>query len=562
MSASTAAVPAAESAPASDVGAPPVFSVEGLWKVFGPRADRVPADPELASLDAAELRARTGCTAAVRDVSFDVRKGEVFVVMGLSGSGKSTLVRCLTRLIEPTAGRIAIDGEDVRAMDRTRLRELRRHRAAMVFQHFGLLPHRTVLDNVAYGLEIQGMGRAARREKAAEVVEKVGLAGMEQRRPAQLSGGQRQRVGLARALAVDPEVLLFDEPFSALDPLIRRDMQDEVVRLHREEGRTMVFITHDLQEALKLGDRIALMRDGRVVQLGTPEEIVGAPADDYVRAFVQDVPREQVLTVRTAMRPASPAEQDAAGPTVAPDTTVSEAIETVATAGSPARVVDEGACVGVVDAESLLNVVAGHPAPETPGASAGRSAGTRAGTPAAAPSPEADAPAGRDEAATASTPAEAADRTAADLDAARPAAGAAESPAVSDTTRPAAGAAESPAVSDTTRPAAGATESPAVSDAARPAAGAAESPAASEDDATASAASGGSAVAPGASSPESDAPAAGAAGEPAAPGAGGDATVSATADGSAANPAPSPEADAPGADKTPASAAGAGEEPV
>ncbi len=549
MSASTAAVPAAESAPASDVGAPPVFSVEGLWKVFGPRADRVPADPDLASLDAAELRARTGCTAAVRDVSFDVRKGEVFVVMGLSGSGKSTLVRCLTRLIEPTAGRIAIDGEDVRAMDRTRLRELRRHRAAMVFQHFGLLPHRTVLDNVAYGLEIQGMGRAARREKAAEVVEKVGLAGMEQRRPAQLSGGQRQRVGLARALAVDPEVLLFDEPFSALDPLIRRDMQDEVVRLHREEGRTMVFITHDLQEALKLGDRIALMRDGRVVQLGTPEEIVGAPADDYVRAFVQDVPREQVLTVRTAMRPASPAEQDAAGPTVAPDTTVSEAIETVATAGSPARVVDEGACVGVVDAESLLNVVAGHPAPETPGASAGRSAGTRAGTPAAAPSPEADAPAGRDEAATASTPAEAADRTAADLDAARPAAGAAESPAASDAARPAAGAAESPAVSD----------------ADRPAAGAAESPAASEDDATASAASaasGGSAADPGASSPEADTSAAGAAGDPAAPGAGGDATVSATTGGSAANPAPSPEADAPGADKTPAPAAAAGEEPV
>ncbi|CAL9307703.1 Vitamin B12 import ATP-binding protein BtuD [Streptomyces sp. SudanB148_2056] len=361
MSAATAAVPAAGSAPASDAGAPPVFSVEGLWKVFGPRADRVPADPALAALDAAELRARTGCTAAVRDVSFDVRKGEVFVVMGLSGSGKSTLVRCLTRLIEPTAGRIAIDGEDVRAMDGTRLRELRRHRAAMVFQHFGLLPHRTVLDNVAYGLEIQGMGRAARRERAAEVVAKVGLAGMEQRRPAQLSGGQRQRVGLARALAVDPEVLLFDEPFSALDPLIRRDMQDEVVRLHREEGRTMVFITHDLQEALKLGDRIALMRDGRVVQLGTPEEIVGAPADDYVRAFVQDVPREQVLTVRTAMRPASPAERAATGPTVTPDTTVSQAITTVSREGAPARVLDAGTCVGVVDAETLLNVVAGHP---------------------------------------------------------------------------------------------------------------------------------------------------------------------------------------------------------
>ncbi|OPG02193.1 glycine/betaine ABC transporter ATP-binding protein [Streptomyces sp. GKU 895] len=336
----------------------PVFSVNGLWKVFGPKADRIPADAELAALDPAGLRARTGCTAAVRDVSFDVRKGEVFVVMGLSGSGKSTLVRCLTRLIEPTAGTIAIDGEDVRAMDKPRLRELRRHRAAMVFQHFGLLPHRTVLDNVAYGLEIQGVGKAERRARAAEVVAKVGLEGMEQRRPGQLSGGQRQRVGLARALAADPEVLLFDEPFSALDPLIRRDMQEEVVRLHREEGRTMVFITHDLNEALKLGDRIALMRDGKVVQLGTPEEIVGSPADDYVREFVRDVPREQVLTVRTAMR--TPTDGDAVtGPAVAPDATVSEAIEAVARSGEPARVVAQGRCVGVVDADGLLGVVAG-----------------------------------------------------------------------------------------------------------------------------------------------------------------------------------------------------------
>jgi glycine betaine/proline transport system ATP-binding protein len=342
----------------ADRGAAPVFSVDGLWKVFGPKAERVPADAELAGLAPADLRARTGCTAAVRDVSFDVRKGEVFVVMGLSGSGKSTLVRCLTRLIEPTAGTIAIDGEDVRAMDRTRLRELRRHRAAMVFQHFGLLPHRMVLDNVAYGLEIQGVGKAERRARAAEVVAKVGLEGMEHRRPSQLSGGQRQRVGLARALAVDPEVLLFDEPFSALDPLIRRDMQEEVIRLHREEGRTMVFITHDLSEALKLGDRIALMRDGRVVQLGTPEEIVGSPADEYVRAFVRDVPREQVMTVRTAMRPVSAGEAGN-GPAVAPDATVSEAIEAVARAGAPARVVDEGRCVGVVDSDALLKVVAG-----------------------------------------------------------------------------------------------------------------------------------------------------------------------------------------------------------
>ncbi|MFE3266640.1 glycine betaine/L-proline ABC transporter ATP-binding protein [Streptomyces sp. NPDC059215] len=336
----------------------PVFSVDGLWKVFGPRPERVPADPGLAALTPAELRSRTGCTAAVRDVGFDVRKGEVFVVMGLSGSGKSTLVRCLTRLIEPTAGTIAIDGEDVRAMDRARLRELRRRRAAMVFQHFGLLPHRSVLDNVAYGLEIQGVGKAERRERAAAVVAKVGLEGMEHRRPGQLSGGQQQRVGLARALAVDPEVLLFDEPFSALDPLIRRDMQEEVVRLHHDEGRTMVFITHDLNEALRLGDRIALMRDGRIVQLGTPEEIVGSPADDYVREFVRDVPREQVMTVRTAMRPAS-ADEAVRGPAVAPQTTVSQAIEAVARSGDTARVMENGRCLGVVDPAALLGVVAG-----------------------------------------------------------------------------------------------------------------------------------------------------------------------------------------------------------
>jgi glycine betaine/proline transport system ATP-binding protein len=344
----------------------PVFSVRGLWKVFGPKAARVPADPELAALAPAELRARTGCTAAVRDVSFDVRKGEVFVVMGLSGSGKSTLVRCLTRLIEPTAGEIAIDGENVLSMDRTRLRELRRHRAAMVFQHFGLLPHRSVIDNVAYGLEIQGMGRAERRAKAAEVVDKVGLEGMESRRPGQLSGGQQQRVGLARALAVDPQVLLFDEPFSALDPLIRRDMQEEVIRLHHEEGRTMIFITHDLNEALRLGDRIALMRDGRIVQIGTPEEIVGSPADDYVRDFVRDVPREQVITVGAAMRDARAEDADT-GPALAPTATVSEAIEAVARSGeASARVVRGGRLLGVVDHACLLGVVAGTAGPQAP----------------------------------------------------------------------------------------------------------------------------------------------------------------------------------------------------
>ncbi|MCX4552856.1 glycine betaine/L-proline ABC transporter ATP-binding protein [Streptomyces sp. NBC_01387] len=349
----------ATTAPAPEPATDPralVFSVRNLWKVFGPRADRIPGDASLTGLSAEELRERTGCTAAVRDVSFDVHEGEVFVVMGLSGSGKSTLVRCLTRLIEPTSGSLGMDGEDVRAMDKAQLRELRRHRAAMVFQHFGLLPHRTVLDNVGYGLEIQGVGRAERRARAAEFIRKVGLTGLEQRRPSELSGGQQQRVGLARALAVDPEVLLFDEPFSALDPLIRRDMQEEVVRLHKEEGRTMVFITHDLSEALTLGDRIALMRDGRIVQLGTPEEIVGSPADDYVRDFVRDVPREQVLTVRRAMRPAVGAEGDE-DESLDPTALISDAIDVVVRAGRPVRVVQDGRCLGVVDHACLLSVV-------------------------------------------------------------------------------------------------------------------------------------------------------------------------------------------------------------
>ncbi|MFE0133097.1 glycine betaine/L-proline ABC transporter ATP-binding protein [Streptomyces sp. NPDC059037] len=346
-----------EKTPATDA-AEPVFTVRDLWKVFGPKAKGVPGNEEYAGLSVAELRERTGCTAAVRDVSFDVQKGEVFVVMGLSGSGKSTLVRTLTRLIEPTSGSISMDGTDVLGMDKNQLRELRRHKAAMVFQNFGLLPHRTVLDNVAYGLEIQGVGKAERRAKAMEVVAKVGLEGLEHRRPTQLSGGQQQRVGLARALAVDPEVLLFDEPFSALDPLIRRDMQEEVIRLHREEGRTMVFITHDLSEALRLGDRIMLMRDGAIVQLGTPEEIVANPADDYVRDFVQDVAREQVISVRRAMRPAEGGEAET-GAAIGPDTLVVDAIEAVARSGEHCRVVEGGRTLGVVDHEQLLAVVAG-----------------------------------------------------------------------------------------------------------------------------------------------------------------------------------------------------------
>jgi glycine betaine/proline transport system ATP-binding protein len=331
------------------------LSVRDLWKVFGPRADKIVGTPD-AELSRPELMEKTGCVAAVKDVSFDVAKGEVFVVMGLSGSGKSTLVRCLTRLIEPTTGEVLIDGEDVRKASDAKLRDLRRNHVAMVFQHFGLLPHRQVIDNVAFGLEIRGMGKQERRDKAAEIVELVGLAGNESSYPDQLSGGMQQRVGLARALAVDPKLMLFDEPFSALDPLIRRDMQNEVIRLHHEVGKTMVFITHDLQEALKLGDRILIMRDGEVVQIGTPDEVVAAPADDYVQDFVSDVPRSHVLTLRWVMRDPRP-DEPMDGPAMPQDTVVKEAARNALGTDHPVRVMDGDRMVGVVDHDDLLRVI-------------------------------------------------------------------------------------------------------------------------------------------------------------------------------------------------------------
>jgi glycine betaine/proline transport system ATP-binding protein len=279
--------------------------------------------------------------------------------MGLSGSGKSTLVRLLTRLIEPTAGSVMIGGEDVTGADDAKLRELRRHHVAMVFQHFGLLPHRQVIDNIAFGLEVRGTSKAERRARAQEMVDLVGLSGYENSYPDQLSGGMQQRVGLARALAGDPEVLFFDEPFSALDPLIRRDMQNEVIRLHHEVGKTMVFITHDLSEALKLGDRILIMRDGKMVQCGTGDELVGAPADDYVREFVKDVPRGDVLTLRWIMRP--PEDGDALdGPELGPDVVVKEATRAVLAADKPVKVVENGKLLGIVGDEEILAVVAGQ----------------------------------------------------------------------------------------------------------------------------------------------------------------------------------------------------------
>ncbi len=331
------------------------LSVKGLWKVFGPKANTIIGTPD-ADLPRPELLKKTGCVAAVKDVSFDVAPGEVFVVMGLSGSGKSTLVRCLTRLIEPTAGSVELGGEDIVAMSDARLRELRRTHVSMVFQHFGLLPHRQVLDNVSYGLEVRGMAKAERQARALEVVELVGLAGNERSYPDQLSGGMQQRVGLARALASDPSLLLFDEPFSALDPLIRRDMQNEVVRLQEDLQKTMVFITHDLQEALKLGDRILIMRDGELVQIGTPAEVVAHPADDYVRDFVSDVPRSHVLTLRYVMR--EPRSDDSSeGPVMSSDTIVRQAARAALASDHVVRVVDNGELVGIVDDDAILRVV-------------------------------------------------------------------------------------------------------------------------------------------------------------------------------------------------------------
>jgi glycine betaine/proline transport system ATP-binding protein len=333
-----------------------VISVRDLWKVFGHKADRVPRSEELKALSRRELIEKTGCTAAVREVSFDVAPGEVFVVMGLSGSGKSTLVRCLTRLVEPTAGQVVFEGEDILGAGKRRLRELRRHKFSMVFQNFGLLPYRQVIDNVAYGLEIRGATKTQRLRRAREVIELVGLDGYENSYPDQLSGGMQQRVGLARALAVDPDVLYFDEPFSALDPLIRRDMQNEVIRLHREVGKTMVFITHDLSEALRLGDRILIMRDGRQVQCGTGDELVGAPADDYVRDFVRDVPRASVLTLRWIMRQPRP-EDVLDGPERGPEVIVRDAVRAVLAADRPVKVVQDGTLLGVVTAEEILSIV-------------------------------------------------------------------------------------------------------------------------------------------------------------------------------------------------------------
>ena len=277
------------------------ITCSNIWKLFGPDEKRIMKnlDP---NLSIKEVQEKTGHVVAVKNVSFSIEKGETFVVMGLSGSGKSTLVRCISRLIEPTAGTVKMDDVEVTKMSNRELLSLRRNKMSMVFQHFGLFPHRTVIDNIAYGLEVRGTKKVDRIEKSMEVLKMVGLDGWQNNYPRELSGGMQQRVGLARALAVDPEILIFDEPFSALDPLIRREMQDELLNIQEKVKKTMVFITHDFLEAIKMADHIAIMKDGEVSQVGTPEEIVANPKDQYVKDFCEDVPKYKVLSASKVMR--------------------------------------------------------------------------------------------------------------------------------------------------------------------------------------------------------------------------------------------------------------------
>ncbi|MCF7940829.1 MAG: glycine betaine/L-proline ABC transporter ATP-binding protein [Spirochaetia bacterium] len=280
-----------------------LVEVKDLYKIFGTNPKR--AIPLIQKGETKQqIKKKTGCTVAINGATFEIHKKETFVVMGLSGSGKSTFIRCLNRLIKPTSGQILIDGEDIVKMEPEKLRDLRRHKMSMVFQHFGLLPHRNVISNIEFGLELSGVDKAERRQKSMDALQLVGLDGFEFSMPNELSGGMKQRVGLARALANDPEILLMDEAFSALDPLIRSQMQDELLELQAKMHKTIVFITHDLDEALKIGDRIAILGpDGRVRQIGTPEVILSRPADDYVKEFVQTVDKTKVVTVGTIKRP-------------------------------------------------------------------------------------------------------------------------------------------------------------------------------------------------------------------------------------------------------------------
>jgi len=335
------------------------LACRNIWKVYGENPAQFFDDSRAHISDPDKTLdniIESGHIPAAVDVSFDVHEGEIFVIMGLSGSGKSTMVRCLSRLVEPTAGEVILGDLDLLRASSDELIEIRRHKMGMVFQGFGLLPHLSVLDNVAFPLKIQGIDEKERHRKAAEMIELVGLAGREDSYPRQLSGGQQQRVGIARSLAVDPELWFLDEPFSALDPLIRRQMQDEFVRLQTMLHKTIIFITHDFIEALKLADRIAIMKDGKVVQIGTPPEIVLHPATTYVAEFTEDVPLVRIITCGSIMEPAPEGLDHSV--TTHPDATLEDVLPGFSGRVEPIPVLSGGALVGMVTPSGILQAMA------------------------------------------------------------------------------------------------------------------------------------------------------------------------------------------------------------
>ena len=333
----------------------PKLVCKDLWKIYGKGADAL-LRASFADLNQVDLAAN-GMIGAVQGAYLEIAEGEIFVIMGLSGSGKSTLVRLLSALIEPTAGELLLDGQDMLAMSNRELIEFRRHKMGMVFQHFALLPHLTVLQNVAFPLTIQGQSKAAAEARAGEVIDLVGLNGREGYYPRELSGGQQQRVGIARSLAVRPEIWFLDEPFSALDPLIRREMQDEFLRLQAMLAKTIVFITHDFDEAIRLADRIAIMKDGEVIQVATPEQLVLNPASDYVEEFSRHVARDKVMSVGSVMR----AGADGAGEGIAATAKIAEVAAQVVEAGQPLKVIDaQGIALGAIDADAVISVLIGR----------------------------------------------------------------------------------------------------------------------------------------------------------------------------------------------------------
>ncbi|OED40051.1 ABC transporter ATP-binding protein [Chromatiales bacterium (ex Bugula neritina AB1)] len=343
----------------------PVIRCDSVFKIFGDNAKRMMQESN-GKVDAARFQ-EAGCIVGVNNASFEVNPGELLIIMGLSGSGKSTLLRCISRLTRATAGKIYIEGEDILSMNNKQLIELRRSKMGMVFQSFALLPHKTVLENIAFPLQVKGISTAESIQRAKEMVDLVSLSGRENYFPRQLSGGQQQRVGIARSLAIEPDIWFLDEPFSALDPLIRKEMQDEFLRLQGVLSKTILFVTHDFDEALRLADRIAIMKDGIIEQLDTPANIVLNPATEYVRKFTEEVPREKVLKIESVMDPVTPADI-VSTTTISKDAIIESVAETVLNAGEPLSVTDQsGNIVGTVHASKVVKVLFGGRSIETSG---------------------------------------------------------------------------------------------------------------------------------------------------------------------------------------------------